>query len=68
MLLVFFDSSMVLHNPLDRPMRTRMSGGVAGEGERPAPPMPIARVFERYEDFRLLAVIVRTEFVTIPRI
>jgi len=28
---------MALHNALNRPMRTRMSGGVAGESGRPLP-------------------------------
>jgi len=28
-----------MHNPLNRPMRTRMSGGVAGMSRRPLPPM-----------------------------
>jgi hypothetical protein len=35
--LVFLDSSMALRNPLNRRMRTRMSGGVAGESGRPLP-------------------------------
>jgi RNA-directed DNA polymerase len=34
---VFLDSSMALCNPLNRPMRTRMSGGVAGASGRPLP-------------------------------
>jgi len=29
--------AMVLRNPLNRPMRTRMSGGVAGAAGRPLP-------------------------------
>jgi len=36
-LSVFLDFSMALRNPLNRPMRTRMSGGVAGESGRPLP-------------------------------
>jgi RNA-directed DNA polymerase len=35
--LVFLDSSMTLRNPLNRRMRTRTYGGVAGEGGRPFP-------------------------------
>jgi hypothetical protein len=31
------NSSMALRNPLNRPLRTRMSGGVAGESGRPLP-------------------------------
>src|SRR5664279_3763973 len=36
-LLVFLGCSMALRDPLNRPMRTRMSGGVAGESGRPLP-------------------------------
>jgi hypothetical protein len=36
-LSAFLDSSMALRNPLNRPMRTRTSGGVAGESGRPIP-------------------------------
>jgi hypothetical protein len=36
-LLVFLGCSMTLRDPLNRPMRTRMSGGVAGESGRPLP-------------------------------
>ena len=36
-LSVFLAFSMALRNPLNRPMRTRMSGGVAGESGRPLP-------------------------------
>jgi thiosulfate/3-mercaptopyruvate sulfurtransferase len=36
-LVAFLGCSTVLRNPLNRPMRTRMSGGVAGESGRPLP-------------------------------
>jgi hypothetical protein len=36
-LLVFLGCSMALRDPLNRPMRTRMSGGVAGASGRPLP-------------------------------
>jgi hypothetical protein len=36
-LLVFLGCSTALRNPLNRPMRTRMSGGVAGESGRTLP-------------------------------
>jgi hypothetical protein len=35
--LVFLGCSAATRNPLNRPMRTRMSGGVAGESGRPLP-------------------------------
>ena len=34
---------MTLRNPLNRRMRTRMSGGVAGESGRP---LPLCRLFD----------------------
>jgi len=36
-LLVFLGCSMALRDPLNRPMRTRMSGDVAGASGRPLP-------------------------------
>jgi hypothetical protein len=36
-LSIFLDSSKGWRNPLNRPLRTRMSGGVAGESGRPLP-------------------------------
>ena len=40
-LSVFLGCSMALRNPLNRPMRTRMSGGVAGAS---GPPLPLCRL------------------------
>jgi hypothetical protein len=36
-LLVFLGCSLALRDPLNRPMRTRISGGVAGASGRPLP-------------------------------
>jgi hypothetical protein len=35
--LLYLDCSLAMRNPLNRPMRTRMSGGVAGASGRPLP-------------------------------
>jgi hypothetical protein len=42
------NSSMALRNPLNRPLRTRMSGGVAGESGRP---LPLCRFMVEFNGF-----------------